>query len=227
MAPPNGDDGDDAIRVEDAIFYGIQGVISGGLGVGGSGVTITTNRDSGVTSHASFEPGVEVYGGNAVRETTTRGGDAVQVLHDGSEAIFNGGKFVPGTGCTINVCGELTTDGNSLQVLQGRAIVKGGKFFGNFYSDKGTIEVHGCVKYDGEKITGVLLDGSSIDVVFKKKGGEQPMIVYSDSTCPTLTNPPLANGAKFCYPMRPVALAFLGIFHSHLQSLLVMIMEWT
>lgn len=185
-APPDGKSGEDAIRVEDSTFYAKSGSIYGGLGVGGSGVTVTTNRNSGFQGKAVFEAGVEVYGGDAIRQTTTKGGDAVQILHDGSEALFNGGVFTPGAGCSIQVCGQPTSDGNSLQVLYGKAIIMGGDFTGNFYSEKGTIEVHGCVKFNGEKITGVLSDGSNIDVTFS--GGENDVsVVYSDSTCPPST----------------------------------------
>eukprot|EP00970_Alexandrium_tamarense_P007236 scaffold1289_cov188-Alexandrium_tamarense.AAC.10 len=182
-APPSSGDGEDAIRVEDANFSAYGGVITGGLGVGGAGVTVTTNRDSGFVSTATFEWPVQVNGGDAIRETTTKGGDAIQVLHEGSMAIIYGGTFTPGTGCSVKVCGEQTTDGNSLQILDGKAAVRGGQFNGNFYSLKGTIEVYGCVEFDGEQITGVLSDGTTIDVTYV--GSESDLkLMYSNTTCP-------------------------------------------
>ncbi len=183
VAPSNGKDGEEAVRVEDAFFYAKNGSISGGLGVGGSGVTITTNRNSEFQAKATFEEGVTVYGGDAIRETTTRGGDAVQILHAGSEAVFHGGVFTPGAGCTVQVCGQPTSSGNSLQVLNGKATVMGGKFNGNFFCDQCDIEIHGCVELKNGKITGNLLDGSRIDV--KYDGSDNDLIiVYDDSVCP-------------------------------------------
>lgn len=195
-APDNGDDGEDAIRVEDAIFHAKSGTISGGLGVGGTGVTISTTRDSDYSSgEATFEEGVVVYGGDATRERTTKGGDAVQVLQAGSKATFNGGRFVPGTGCSVKVCGTATGSGVALQVIQGEAIVKGGTFEGVFTNVGGDIELHGCVEYDKDtgKITGQLLDGSDINVVYE--GNTPPVIVYEcteKEPAPTAQN---SNGA--------------------------------
>ena len=148
-APESNDDGEDAVRVEDATFHAKSGTIAGGHGVGGTGVTISTTRDSDhPPGTATFEAGVEVTGGAATRVETTQGGDAVQVIQRGSTATFNGGKFVPGTGCTMKVCGKVTDDGRALQVVQGTAIVKGGTFEGVLYNMAGTIELHGCVDYD-------------------------------------------------------------------------------
>ena len=100
-APDSGDDGEDAVRIEDATFVAMNGTISGGLGVGGTGVTVSTTRDSDFPSTATFHAGVEVYGGDATREETTKGGDAIQVLHSGSRAVINGGTFTPGKGKII------------------------------------------------------------------------------------------------------------------------------
>jgi len=146
-------------------------------------VTVTTNRNSEFQAKATFEDGVTVHGGDAIRQTTTRGGDAVQVLHAGSEAVFKGGVFTPGAGCTVQVCGQPTSTGNSVQVLNGKATVMGGKFNGNFFCDQCDIEIHGCVELKNGKITGNLLDGSRIDVVYD--GSENDVIiVYDDSVCP-------------------------------------------
>jgi len=202
-APDSGDDGEDAVRVEDATFHAISGKISGGLGVGGTGVTISTTRDSDhPPGTATFEAGVEVDGGDATREKTTKGGDAVQVLQSGSIANFNGGRFTPGTGCTIKVCGTATGDGVALQVIQGKAIVKGGTFEGVFYNVAGDIELHGCVVYDedAQKITGVLLDGSNIDVVYGQPKGQNrpPVIDYDSEVCPNKAPEPTpaSNGGR-------------------------------
>lgn len=188
-APESGDDGEDAVRVEDATFHAKTGKISGGLGLGGTGVTISTTRDSDYPpGTAIFEAGVEVYGGDATRDETTKGGDAVQVLQADSTATFNGGKFVPGLGCTIKVCGTATDNGVALQVIEGKAIVKGGNFEGVLYNYSGRIEVHGCVVYDedAQKITGVLLDGSNIEVNYGQPKGSNrpPVIVYQPELCP-------------------------------------------
>jgi len=202
-APDTGDDGEDAVRVEDATFQAISGKISGGLGIAGTGVTISTTRDSDhPPGSAIFEAGVEVYGGDATREKTTKGGDAVQILQSGSIATFNGGRFVPGTGCTIKVCGTATDDGVALQVIQGKAIVKGGTFEGVLYNLGGDIELHGCVVYaeDTQKITGVLLDGSNIDVMYSQPKDQNgaPVIVYDAEVCPTEApeSTPLSNTGR-------------------------------
>mmetsp|Transcript_19181 Transcript_19181/g.40179 ORF Transcript_19181/g.40179 Transcript_19181/m.40179 type:complete len:279 (-) Transcript_19181:148-984(-) len=184
IAPDSGDDGESAVRIDDANFVAIEGTILGGMGVGGTGVTISTKRDSDYPGIATFEAGVEVYGGDATRDETTKGGDAVQVLHSGSKAIINGGKFVPGTGCTVEVCGTNHADGVALQVIQGEAVIKGGSIEGVIVNMKGDIELHGCVEYDEEagKITGVLLDGSNIDVVYKSEG-RRPTIISLPEVC--------------------------------------------
>ncbi|KAL3787522.1 hypothetical protein HJC23_013731 [Cyclotella cryptica] len=181
-APPSSSDAEEAIRVENSIFIGQGGIIVGGEGVGGTGVTVTTNKESDQVSSATFEGGIEVYGGSAGRESTTRGGNAVQILQVGSEVTFYGGKFVPGTGCTRDVCGVPTDDGNSIQLLYGKAIIKGGTFEGNIYSVSGVVEVHGCVEFDGERISGFLLDGSRMDVVYVGDVNDLD-IVYDASVC--------------------------------------------
>jgi hypothetical protein len=84
-APSSTDYGEEAIRVQDSFFYAQSGVIVGAAGIGGTGVTITTNKERGSTSYATFETGIEVYGGSAGREHTTKGGNAVQILQMGSE----------------------------------------------------------------------------------------------------------------------------------------------
>ena len=187
-APSKNDDGEDAVRVEDATFIAKDGIIWGGLGVGGSGVTVSTTRNSDYPPGvATFDAGMEVYGGDATRERTSKGGDAVQILQSGSVATFNGGRFVPGTGCTVKVCGVATDTGNAIQIIQGKAIVKGGTFEGNFNNLQGDIEIHGCVEYDEEteKITGTLLDGVDIDVLYTQPDGQNqpPAIVYNSEVC--------------------------------------------
>lgn len=98
------------------------------------------------------------------------------------QVTFNGGKFTPGTGCTLTVCGVQTDDGNAIQILYGKSIIKGGVFEGNIYSISGIIEVHGCVDFDGEMITGYLMDGERIDV--KYVGEENDLqIIYNNATC--------------------------------------------
>jgi hypothetical protein len=188
-APESSSDGEDAIRVDDATFYGIKGSIHGGLGYGGSGITISTTRDSEYSpGTATFEAGFEVYGGDATREFTTKGGNAVQVLQSGSIIVINGGKYVPGAGCTIETCGVATDDGVALQVIQGKAVVKGGTYEGMFYNIEGDIEVHGCVVYDegSQMIVGVLTDGSDINVFYGQPGGQSrlPVIMYHPDACP-------------------------------------------
>jgi hypothetical protein len=84
-APASSSDAEEAIRVENAIFVGRDGVIVGGEGVGGAGVTVTTDKERGRVSVATFEEGLQVYGGSAGRESTTRGGNAVQILLVGAE----------------------------------------------------------------------------------------------------------------------------------------------
>ena len=122
-APASSDDGEDAIRVTDATFIGNSGTISGGLGVGGTGVTLDTSRDSEYSpASATFEKDIVVSGGDATREGTTQGGDAVAILQGGSTATFNGGRFTPGNGCTIKVCGVQTDNGVALRVIMGEAI---------------------------------------------------------------------------------------------------------
>ena len=188
IAPDTSDDGEEAVRVEDATFHAKSGVIKGGLGIGGTGVTISTTRDSEYVGSVTFEDGIEVYGGDAVRERTTQGGDAVQVLQSGSKATFNGGKFVPGTGCTIKTCGVDDDDGKALQVAKGEADIKGGTFEGVIYNLDGKVRVHGCVEYDDDtqQIKGVLLDGSRIDVAYEQPNGQNspPDIVYESNVCP-------------------------------------------
>ena len=139
MAPGSSFDGDDAMCVEDATFYVSSGSVCGGLGVSGTGVTISTTRESEYSpGTATFEAGLKVYGGDATREQTTKGSGLV--------VYINRGKFVPGTGYTIiETCGVAKDDGVALQVIQGKAIVKGGEFDGIFYNVKGDIEVHSCV----------------------------------------------------------------------------------
>lgn len=188
-APDSSDNGEDAVRVEDASFHAKKGIISGGLGVGGTGVTISTTRDSEYPAGtATFEAGVEVYGGDATRGKTTKGGDAIQVLQAGSSVTINGGKFVPGMGCTMKACGTVTDDGVALQVIMGEAIVKGGAFEGVFFNLQGDIELHGsCVEYDqeSETITGRLLDGSEINVSYMQPKGQNrpPKTINSSEDC--------------------------------------------
>ena len=98
------------------------------------------------------------------------------------QATFNGGIFIPGTGCTQEVCGVQTNDGNALQVLYGKAIIKGGQFEGNIYSMSGDIEIHGCVEHDGERIAGYLLDGNKLDVKFDGQQNNLD-IVYDEKVC--------------------------------------------
>mmetsp|Transcript_31327 Transcript_31327/g.66673 ORF Transcript_31327/g.66673 Transcript_31327/m.66673 type:complete len:288 (+) Transcript_31327:68-931(+) len=221
VAPESGDDGESAIRVDDATFIAKKGKISGGLGVGGTGVTISTTRDSEYPpGSATFEAGVEVYGGDATRERTTKGGDAVQVLQAGSRAVINGGKFVPGTGCTVKACGTATGDGNALQVVQGEAIIKGGTFEGVLYNVGGDIALYGCVKFDKEtaKISGVLRDGSPIDIVYK---GQKtlPSITYESKVCPPVAHSPSleSGGGKAA---GRVALIIIGLYLLGTKSML-------
>ena len=187
-APKKSDDGEDAIRVEDATFIANNGTIKGGVEIGGTGVTISTTRGSDTPGIATFNDRVEVYGGDATRVDTTKAGDAVQILQSGSKATFNGGRFVPGTGCTIKVCGVQTDNGNAIQIIQGEAIIFGGVFDGNFYNLGGDVEVHGCVVYDEEvgTITGTLQDGSYINVKYVQPNGQDrpPNIVYQEEACP-------------------------------------------
>eukprot|EP00581_Thalassiosira_minuscula_P018961 CAMPEP_0183722012 /NCGR_PEP_ID=MMETSP0737-20130205/14093_1 /TAXON_ID=385413 /ORGANISM="Thalassiosira miniscula, Strain CCMP1093" /LENGTH=310 /DNA_ID=CAMNT_0025952097 /DNA_START=373 /DNA_END=1306 /DNA_ORIENTATION=+ len=210
-APDSGGDGEDAVRVVNADFHAISGKISGGQGVGGTGVTITTERNSEYPNGtATFEAGVEVYGGDAVRETTTQGGDAIQVLQGGSTVTINGGKFVPGTGCTIKVCGTPTSDGVALQVIMGEAIIKGGTFEGVLSNINGKIELHGCVEYDKDagKITGVMLDGSDIDVEYS---GSKPKIVYVTDVCPLndQTHTPESSGGRVAIHVLLMSFSFI------------------
>ncbi len=93
-APGSSSDGGDAIRLEDATFYGTSGSVRGGLGIGGTRVTISATRDSEYSpGTATFEAGLEVYRGDATREQVTKGGDAVQVLPYGSVVYINGGNL--------------------------------------------------------------------------------------------------------------------------------------
>ncbi|KAL7543084.1 hypothetical protein ACHAXR_013038 [Thalassiosira sp. AJA248-18] len=220
-APDSGDDGEDAVRVVDATFHGISGKISGGLGLGGTGVTITTTRDSDEypPGTATFEAGVEVYGGDATREKTTQGGNAVQILQSGSKAVINGGKFLPGRGCTIKVCGTVTSDGVALQVIQGEAIIKGGTFEGIINNFSGDVEFHGCVVYDKDsgKITGVLLDGSAIDVMYTSTE-DPPSIVYERDACPQQAPAPMPeNGGG--RRMNPVVLMCVSVVLGNIITL--------
>lgn len=48
-------------------------------------MTITTDKDRDSTSYAVFEDGVEIVGGSAGRESTTQGGNAVQILQLGAQ----------------------------------------------------------------------------------------------------------------------------------------------
>ena len=73
-APSSVDDGESAIRVDDAIFLGGSGTITGGANFGGVGVTISTSRNSKFNgAYASFSDGMTVYGGDAARNETTQG----------------------------------------------------------------------------------------------------------------------------------------------------------
>ncbi len=44
------------------------------------------------------------------------------------------------------------------------------------------VEVHGCMEFDGERIHGVLLDGSRMDVVYVGDKNDLD-IVYDDAVC--------------------------------------------
>lgn len=109
-------------------------------------------------------------------------------MQSGSIIVINGGKYVPGAGCTIETCGVATDDGVALQVIQGKAVVKGGTYEGMFYNIEGDIEVHGCVVYDegSQMIVGVLTDGSDINVFYGQPGGQSrlPVIMYHPDACP-------------------------------------------
>lgn len=75
-----------------------------------------------------------------------------------------------------------TDDGNALQILYGKAIIRGGLWQGNIYSISGDIEVHGCVEFDGESITGTLLDGNKFNVAFVGQPNDV-QIVYNETVC--------------------------------------------
>lgn len=188
VAPDNNIAGDDAVRVQDATFLAKRGVIKGGLGVGGSGVTVTSTRDRNDSidgGTAIFEDGVEVYGGDAMRNETTQGGDAITILNEDSTVTINGGRFVAGLGCTNLSCGAKTADGAAIQNLAGRVVIRGGTFEGIIYNSLGgTVEVHGCLTFDDGKIKGKLLDGNDIDVEYvQPKGQDDPPLLLTD-TCP-------------------------------------------
>jgi len=175
------DDGESAVRIDDATFIAVNGTIVGGADFGGIGVTISSSRDD--TAEASFGSGMAVYGGDAARNKTTQGGDAVQVIHAGSKATFDGGtKIVAGKGCSQEVCG-VSNNGNAIKVIMGEVIVKGGMFDGDFYNLQGSIQIYGCVKVRDGRIEGVLSDGSAIDVAYVGEE-EQLEIVYDESVCP-------------------------------------------
>ena len=211
IAPSSTDDGESAIRVENSHLYAKGGKVVGAAVIGGAGVTITTDKDRDSESYATFEAGVEIVGGSATRRSTTQGGNAVQIIQMGAQvwfcydkvavfcvcvaslssfayttyyvqAIFYGGKFTPGTGCTLEVCGVLTDDGNALQVLYGKAIIKGGQFEGNIYSISGEIDIHGCVELNEGRITGFLSDGNNIDVRYNGQTNDLT-IVYNETVC--------------------------------------------
>jgi hypothetical protein len=205
-APSSVDDGESAIRVDDAKFIGVNGTIIGGASVGGVGVTISTSRDSEFGgADASFGSGMTVYGGDAARKETTQGGDAVQVLQSGSKATFEGGVYVAGKGCSPEVCGVTSYNGNAINVIMGEVIVKGGTFDGDFYNLKGSIQILGCVEYKNGRINGVLSDGSVIDVAYV--GEKQPDIVYSASVCPA--TPATADPTSRVGPGRSFSLSLV------------------
>eukprot|EP00984_Skeletonema_dohrnii_P026228 scaffold15554_cov155-Skeletonema_dohrnii-CCMP3373.AAC.2 len=180
-APSSVDDGESAVRIDDATFIAVNGTIIGGAGFGGIGVTISSSRD--FTAEASFGTGMAVYGGDAARNKTTQGGDAVQVIHAGSKATFDGGtKIVAGKGCSQEVCG-VSNNGNAIKVIMGEVIVKGGMFDGDFYNLQGSMQIYGCVEVRDGRIEGVLSDGSAIDVAYVGEE-EQLEIVYDESVCP-------------------------------------------
>ncbi|EJK68753.1 hypothetical protein THAOC_10039 [Thalassiosira oceanica] len=185
VAPANNIAGDDAVRVQDATFIAKRGVIKGGLGVGGSGVTVTSTRDSREGGTAVFEEGVVVYGGDATRNETTQGGDAITILNEDSTVLINGGSFFAGLGCTNLSCGAQTADGVAIQNLAGRVVIKGGTFEGIIYNSLGTVEVHGCfLTFDDGKIEGTLLDGNGIDIEYvQPKGQDEPPLLITDM-CP-------------------------------------------
>ncbi|KAL7454128.1 hypothetical protein ACHAWC_005770 [Mediolabrus comicus] len=188
-APSSVDNGESAIRIEDAIFVGVNGTIRGGANFGGVGVTLTTTRNSNTPATALFDTAIRVYGGDASRNETTQGGDAIQILQSGSVATFLGGQIVAGKGCNKEICGVV--DGYALKVIQGRAVIKGGVFQGEFYNLQGSIQIYGCVTFhdkddendDGRsRIKGVLSDGSVINVVYV--GDDEPEIIYDELVCP-------------------------------------------
>ena len=203
-APSSVDDGESAIRIDDASFIGVNGTIIGGANFGGSGVTLSTSRDAKQGATALFGDGMTVYGGDAARNETTQGGDAVQVLQSGSKATFAGGTIVAGRGCNPEVCG-VSNNGNAIKVVMGEVIVKGGLFDGDFYNLQGSIQIHGCVEIveieeDGRRTTyinGVLSDGSDIDVAYV--GEENQLdIVQDDAACPSvpIAVDPSTSGAE-------------------------------
>mmetsp|Transcript_12175 Transcript_12175/g.17508 ORF Transcript_12175/g.17508 Transcript_12175/m.17508 type:complete len:288 (-) Transcript_12175:108-971(-) len=204
-APASVDDGESAIRIDDASFIGVNGTITGGANFGGIGVTISSSRDGRQTAQASFGAAMAVYGGDAARKETTQGGDAVQVIQSGSRATFDGGTIVAGRGCSQEVCG-VSNNGNAIKVVMGEVIVKGGMFDGDFYNLQGSIQIYGCVAIDDEKkdedgrmrIKGVLSDGSSIDVAYVGEE-EQLEIVYDESVCPPAVAAPTidTSGVEF------------------------------
>mmetsp|Transcript_33965 Transcript_33965/g.69226 ORF Transcript_33965/g.69226 Transcript_33965/m.69226 type:complete len:280 (+) Transcript_33965:74-913(+) len=178
--PSSVDDGESAVRIDDATFIAVNGTIVGGADFGGIGVTISSSRDD--NAEASFGTGMAVYGGDAARNKTTQGGDAVQVIHAGSKATFDGGTIVAGKGCSQEVCG-VSYNGNAIKVIMGEVIVKGGMFDGDFYNLQGSILIYGCVEVRDGRIEGVLSDGSVIDVAYVGEE-EQLEIVYDESVCP-------------------------------------------
>ena len=157
------------------------------------GLTLTTTRNSNTPAKATFDTAIRVYGGDASRNETTQGGDAIQILQSGSVATFLGGQIIAGKGCNQEICGVI--DGYAIKVIQGRAVIKGGMFQGEFYNLQGSIQIYGCVKFydkdentdpiydDGKsRIMGVLSDGSDINVVYV--GDDKPEIVYDELACP-------------------------------------------
>lgn len=193
-APASNDEGTQGVRVSDSTFLALSGTITGAPTTSGAAVYVTRSRITDFDARAEFFSGMVVVGGDASREKTTKAGSAIIVANLGAEVVIHGGSFAPGKGCSFNTCGTVTEDGDCIQVLQGKVVIKGGSFSGNFDVVSGEVVIHGCVENENKRITGFLADGSGINIPHTSCDN-CIKIEYMADACPLTDETPTDSGA--------------------------------
>lgn len=188
-----------AMYVSDSFLYANGGTISGNgdTSSGGqcpSGDAVEFRDGGGGTGIAEFYPGVVVRGGIG------NGASAIALRYAGySEVKIYGGTFM---------AGDPSFSASILKVQHGTVHVYGGEFVaqekqGNYFDwdvqgKNGIIKAYGCLGLRGDRLMGILLDGTPINVKFRVLGNDARLIIEEAGSCspsgaPSLSMAPSAS----------------------------------